>query len=161
MQCQQRLEQYLRAHQVAYEVEQHRTAFTAQEVAQVEHIPGNTVAKVVVAHADKRLIMFVLPATSMLDYERAARIAGSTTVHLANEGELRAVFPDCELGAMPPFGNLYDTPVYVDKQLTDDEFITFAAGTHTTTIKLRYADYQRLVSPVVGDLGRLRPAFSA
>jgi Ala-tRNA(Pro) deacylase len=161
MECQARLETYLGEHHVPYDVQQHRTAYTAQELAATEHVPGKTVAKVVIGRADGRLAMFVLPAPVKLDYDRAARAVGVAKVELAGENELRAAFPDCEVGAMPPFGNLYGVPMCVDTHLAEDEFIVFAAGTHTTTIKVRYADYERLVLPHVEELGSLRPAFSA
>jgi Ala-tRNA(Pro) deacylase len=161
MKCQARLEEYLRQNTVPYDVEQHRTAFTAQELAQAEHIPGKTVAKVVVARADGNMTMFVLPATYMLEYARAAEVTGSREVSLCGEGELAAAFPDCEVGAMPPFGNLYGLPVYVDRHLAEDESIVFAAGTHATTIRMLYADYQRLVTPRVEEIGRSRAVYAS
>lgn len=156
MKCRERLESYLRQQQVVFEVQEHHTAFTAQEVAETEHIPGKLVAKTVVMWADGRLILLVLPASFQVDLTRLNAIIGAKATRLAHETEFADTFPDCEIGAMPPFGNLYDLPVYVDKSLTEDETIVFPAGTHTETISLRYADYERLVKPTIGEFTRRR-----
>lgn len=161
MKCQAQLEAYLREHQVPYDVEQHVTAFTAQELAQAEHIPGKTVAKVVVVRVGGQLTMFVLPATTILDFHRIGQVAGTSDVKLAGEEELARAFPDCEIGAMPPFGMLYGMPVYVDERLAEDDSIVFPAGTHSTAIRVRYADFERLVSPHVADVGRPRAVYTA
>lgn len=149
MKCKERLESYLRQQQVNFEVQQHRTAFTAQELAQAEHIPGKLVAKSVVAWADGHLILLVLPATYRVEFERLNAAIGAKITRLAHEEEFADTFPDCEIGAMPPFGNLYDVPVYVDKNLTADETIIFPTGSHTETMSVRYADFARLVSPTI------------
>lgn len=154
MKCRERLESYLRQQQVDFEVREHRTAFTAQEVAETEHIPGKLVAKTVVMWADGQLILLVLPATFQVDLERLNAAIGAKATRLAHEPEFANAFPDCEIGAMPPFGNLYDLPVYVDKSLTEDETIVFPAGTHTETMSLRYEDFERLVKPTVAEFTR-------
>ncbi|WP_029214528.1 aminoacyl-tRNA deacylase [Kallotenue papyrolyticum] len=147
MQCREKLEAYLREQGVAYELHHHAQAFTAQEVAQREHVPGRRVAKVVVVWADGAPAMLVLPAPFKVDLEHLAETLGAQHVRMAREDELAVVFPDCELGAMPPFGNLYDVPVYVDPRLAENDTIVVQAGTHTETISLRYADFERLVHP--------------
>jgi Ala-tRNA(Pro) deacylase len=149
MKCRERLESYLRQQQVAFDVQQHRTAYTAQEVAESEHIPGRLVAKTVVAWADGQLVLLVLPASLQVELARLNVALGAKATRFAHEAEFVDAFPDCEVGAMPPFGNLYDLPVYVDKSLTDDEVIVFPAGTHTETMSLRYADYAQLVKPTI------------
>lgn len=151
MKCRERLESYLRQQQVAFDVQQHNTAFTAQEVAQTEHIPGKLVAKSVVVWADGQLIMLVLPATSRVEFAGLNKAIGAHMTRLAHEEEFTGTFPDCEVGAMPPFGNLYDVPVYVDKSLTEDETIVFPAGVHTESMSLRYVDFARLVEPTIAE----------
>jgi Ala-tRNA(Pro) deacylase len=149
MNCKERLEAYLREHQVAFTAQHHRPAYTAQDVAAIEHVPGRLVAKVVVVFANDKLVMLVLPASYRIDLAHVSTAIGARSVYFAGEGELAATFPDCEVGAMPPFGNLYHLPVYVDRSLAADETIVFQAGTHTDTISLKYADFARLVQPTV------------
>jgi Ala-tRNA(Pro) deacylase len=159
MKCRERLESYLRQQQVSFDVQEHRTAFTAQEVAATEHIPGKLVAKTVVTWADGRLILLVLPASYQVDLAHVNTALGAKATRLAHETEFVDAFPDCEVGAMPPFGNLYDLPVYVDKRLTEDEVIVFPDGTHTETMSLRYADYERLVQPTIVEFARPRITY--
>jgi Ala-tRNA(Pro) deacylase len=154
MTCKDRLETYLRDNRVAFETQHHPTTFTAQEVAQSEHIPGRFLAKVVMVVADGELVMLVLPATNRVDVAHVAVLLDVQSVRVANETEFAATFSDCEVGAMPPFGNLYGVPVYVDKALAEDETIFFQAGTHTDTISMQYADFARLVKPTVADFAR-------
>ncbi len=149
MNCKDRLESYLRDNRVSFETHHHPTAFTAQEVAASEHTPGRMVVKVVMVLADGELVMLAMPAPYQADLERVGEVLGATEVRLANEQEFASAFPDCEVGAMPPFGNLYDLPVYVDEALAEDETIVVQAGTHTDTLRLKYADFERLVDPSV------------
>jgi Ala-tRNA(Pro) deacylase len=149
MNCKDRLEGYLREDQVSFETHHHPTAFTAQEVAASEHTPGKMVVKVVMVLADGELAMLAMPAPYQADLDRVAEVLGATEVRLAHEEEFAPAFPDCEVGAMPPFGNLYGLPVYVDEALAEDETIVVQAGTHTDTIRLKYADFERLVRPTV------------
>lgn len=149
MTCRERLEQMCREAGVAYRITPHPPAFTAQEIAAAEHVSGYEVAKVVMATADDRLIMLVLPAPYRVDLVRLKQQLGAGTVRLAHEREFADVFPDCEIGAMPPFGNLYQVPVYVDRALTRNREITFNAGTHRETMTIAYADYERLAQPTV------------
>ena len=151
MDCKVRLEAYLRDKQVPFEVRHHPRAITAQEVAASEHVPGKMMAKTVVVFAGGETIMLALPASHRVDVDKAAAALGAKEVRLAREGELAAYFPDCEVGAMPPFGNLYDVPVWVDRSLAEDEAIVFRAGTHTDTMSLTYGDYARLAKPNVAE----------
>lgn len=149
--CKDRLESYLREHQVKYETQHHPPAYTSQEVAASEHVPGKQVAKVVMALADGKLVMLALPAPAQVNFARAKQALGASQVRLAEESEFAETFPDCEVGAMPPFGNLYDVPVFVDSSLAEDEVIYFDAGTHTDTMSLDYADFNSLVQPTVAE----------
>lgn len=156
MDCKERLEEYLRDNGVPFEVQEHRPAFTAQRVAATEHVPGRMFAKVVMAEEDGELVMLVLPANSVVDTRKASVAVGGQEVRLASEREFAPRFPDCEAGAMPPFGNLYDVPVYVDEGLGESERIVFQAGTHTLTMSVPYADFERLAHPTVADLAVVR-----
>lgn len=131
------LDSYLCQNEVAFQVQHHPVAYTAQEVAASEHISGRTVAKVVMAFADGRLVMLVLSANRRVDLRRAANALGAREVRLAREQEFANAFPGSDLGAMPPFGNLYHLPVFVDRALAEDETIVCRAGTPTDTISLR------------------------
>lgn len=146
-----RVESLLRQNSVPFSVHHHPLAYTAQEVAAAEHVPGRKVAKVVIAFADDRMIMLALPAPHKVDLLKLAEEMCTDNVRLANEPEFADVFTDCEVGAMPPFGNLYGMPVFVDKTLAEDERIVFQAGTHTDTIEINYLDYAHLVHPRVAD----------
>lgn len=149
--CKDRLETYLREHEVKYETQHHPPAYTAQEVAASEHVPGRMVAKVVMVMVDDHLVELALPAPYQVSLDKARLALGGDEIRLAAESEFADAFPDCEVGAMPPFGNLYDVPVYVDSSLTEDEVIYFEAGTHTDTMSVDYADFDRLVHPTVAD----------
>lgn len=149
MRGRERLESYLREHGVKYEVTPHPEAYTAQEVAAVEHVPGRMFAKVVIAEADGRHVMLVLPAAARVDLVRLRNALGVKTARLASEEEFASRFPDCEAGAMPPFGNLYDMPVYMDRSLGDQPRLVFNACSHRETISMEGADYRRLANPTV------------
>ncbi len=154
MDCKKRLEDYLRENRVSFEAQTHPRAVTAQEVAASEHVSGDMLAKTVMVVADGRMAMLALPASYRVDLERAAAALGAKETYLAEEEEFEETFPDCEVGAMPPFGNLYDVPVYVDEALAEDETIVFRAGTHTDTMSVSYADFERLVEPTVAGFAR-------
>lgn len=149
MQCKERLEAYLREHQISFQLQHHTQAFSAQKIAESEHIPGNMVAKTVIAWADDKMISLVLPASYRADLNKVREALGVREIRLAHEAEFAATFPDCEVGTMSPFGNLYSIPVYVEKSLTGQETMAFPAGTYTDTMSLRYADFERLVYPKV------------
>src|SRR4030042_3837928 len=144
MGCKEDLEAYLRENKVPFQVQHHPVAYTAQEVAAAEHIPGRMLAKVVMILGDGVLSMFVLPAPARVDLDRAAGVLGAKEARLAQEETFADRFPGCEVGAMPPFGNLYDLPLYVDEALAEDETIVFNAGTHMDTVSMTYVDFERL-----------------
>ena len=154
MACRERLEGYLRENGVPFEVQHHPIAITAQEVAAAEHVPGKMLAKVVMVSADGEMAMLSLPAPYQVDLEKASKMLGAQEARLAQEEEFEGAFPDCEVGAMPPFGNLYGLPVYVEEALAEDETIFFRAGTHTDTMSVGYADFERLVEPTVAEFAR-------
>ncbi len=147
MECKERLERYFRENGVPFVALTHPPAFTAPEVAAVQHVPGKQVAKVVMVSAGGSLVMCVLPANAHISFRLLAGILNSTEARLAHEDEFSHIFSDCLLGAMPPFGNLYNIPVYLETSLTDDSELVFQAGTHTDAMRLRYSDYVRLVKP--------------
>jgi Ala-tRNA(Pro) deacylase len=151
MQCKDRLESYLRENQVAFQVQHHAQVYTAQEIAAAEHVPGEVLAKVVMVRADDRLVMLALPAPARVHESRLGAILGAREARLASEDEFASAFPDCEVGAMPPFGNLYGLPVVVDRSLAGEDTIVVQAGTHTDTLSLKYADFARLVNPTVAE----------
>ena len=154
MMTHQRLQSYLDSHKIPYQAVNHSIAYTAREAADSLHIPANTFAKVVVIKAEGRYLMAVLPSTWKVDLKRLEEVLECPYVRLATEDELAILFPDCEIGSMPPFGNLYGTPVYVDATLTQDEEIVFDAGSHVGAIKMRYKDFADLVRPQVAEFHR-------
>lgn len=145
------IEHYLREQHVPFVLHHHPPTYTAQQVAQAEHVPGRMVAKVVIVSIDNGLVMLCLPATCRVDLLKLMNMLGTDSVRLAHEQDFANAFPDCEVGAMPPFGNLYDMTVYVDRQLTEDERIVFQACRHTDTMEMAYADFARLAHPLVGE----------
>lgn len=154
MRGKERLEQYLTMNGVVFREDTHRRAYTAQQIAALEHVPGQQFAKVVMLVVDGRAVMAVLPATRSVHIDGVAESLGAHEVRLACESEFAPLFPDCEVGAMPPFGNLYCVPVYVDESLARVEDIVIQAGTHRDTMHLRYHDFSRLAQPVVAQLAR-------
>ncbi len=144
-----RLRKYLDNNHVPYETHMHRVAYTAQQVAAEEHVPGRMMVKTVIVHTGKGFAMAVLAAPDRLDLGALRAAVKHANVRLATEAEFVSLFPDSETGAMPPFGNLYDLPVYADERLALDEWIVFNAGTHRDTIRMRYVDFERLVLPHV------------
>ncbi|NQT41236.1 MAG: YbaK/EbsC family protein [Planctomycetes bacterium] len=147
-----KLRRFLDDHQIRYVAIRHSPAYTAQETAASAHIPGREMAKAVIVQVDGTMAMVVMPSTTMLDPDRLRRITGAEVVSLATEGEFRSRFPDCEIGAMPPFGNLYGLDVYVDRSLREDNRIAFNAGSHAELIQMDYGDFERLAEPTVADL---------
>lgn len=157
MDCKERLEKYLRQNDVGFDVREHPSAFTAQQIAAQEHVPGRRFAKVVMVKADGHLRMLVMPAPERVDRDRAREALGAKEVLIATESDFGPAFADCDLGAMSPFGNLYGVPVSVDASLAENELMTFQAGTHTTTMTLTVKDFIRLVKPQIIELG-VQPA---
>lgn len=143
--------EYLDRRSVPHSMIQHPQTFTAQRTAQVTHIKGKELAKTVVVRVDGRMCMAVLPAHYHLDKERLKAAIGGRTLDLAREEDLNVLFPDCETGAMPPFGNLYGMDVWVQEELTRDKQIAFNAGSHTELIRMSYRDFDALVHPSVAN----------
>ena len=148
------LKECLDREHVHYDVLPHPEAFRALATAQVLQTPEKEMAKVVIVKVDQRFVMMVLPASWQVDLHRLREVFMTHHVRLATEDQIKDLFPDCEVGAMPPFGILYGLPVYVDRSLTEDEEIVFQAGTHSEAIRMRYADFAALVFPVVGEFHR-------
>ena len=146
-----RLIDCLDENKVSYEILRHPEAVTAQRIAEAEHVKGRHHAKVVMLKSGGQHLMAVLPAEHLIDLEKVATFFGKD-VSFESEQEFESLFPDCAVGAMPPFGNLYGVPTYVDKSLAEEDYIVFEAGTHTEAIKLSYHDYEKIVKPQVGDL---------
>ncbi len=144
-----RIRSFLEENGVRFECCSHPPAFTAQETAAAQHVPGQLLAKTVIVKLDGRLAMAVLPAPYNIDFQRLRAAAGAERVELAREEEFAQLFPDSDVGAMPPFGNLYGLAVYVDEALTRDKEIYFNAGSHTESIKMSYEDFARLVRPEI------------
>jgi len=145
------IKEYLKKQKVHFDVMVHKEAFTAQEVAAVEHVKGQCFAKTVVAKADGEFVLLVLPASHAVDFGKLKKSLGKKSVSLAQESDLETLFPDVEVGAETPFGNLYNLRTLVDEALTKDPEITFQAGSHVETIKVAYDDYARLAKPEVAD----------
>ena len=144
------IHEFLREAHVPYAVVPHRPAYTAQDEAAVTHVPGRDWAKVVVCFIDGVPVEAVVPATSFVNLERLLELAGGSRIRVADEEELDGLFPECELGAMPPFGPLYGQTVYVDAALALERDIVFNAGTHREAIMMRWHDFVKMVNPVVG-----------
>jgi Ala-tRNA(Pro) deacylase len=143
----ERLKEYLNDENVKYVTIQHSKAYTAHEIAESAHISDKELAKTVMFKIDGEMAMIVIPASSQVDLDRLKLAVGSGNVELAAEDEFQDEFPDCEVGAMPPFGNLYGMRVYVSQGVREDDEIAFNAGSHTELIRLAYRDFERLVQP--------------
>jgi Ala-tRNA(Pro) deacylase len=145
----QKLVDFLTSHNIKYVTISHSSAYTAQEIAASAHVAGKALAKTVIVKIDDKMAMAVLPASYKVNFYLLKEAAGASKVQLANEQEFRDMFPESEVGAMPPFGNLYNMDVFVDESLSQDEEIAFNAGSHTELIRLAYKDFERLVTPKV------------
>ena len=144
-----KLKEFLDTNQAKYVVISHSPAYTSQEVAASAHVSGRDFAKTVIVRLDNEWAMAVLPANRKVILQELREITGAEQVNLATEEEFQALFPDCELGAMPPFGNLYGLKVFVAPGLAQEEEIAFNAGSHTEVIKMLYSDFERLAQPMV------------
>jgi Ala-tRNA(Pro) deacylase len=151
----------LNENKVHYEILHHPKAVTAQRIAQAEHVKGRHHAKVVMIKSGEQRLMVALPADHQIDLEKVGKVIGKTA-SLDSEKEFKSLFPDCAIGAMPPFGNLYGLPTFVDKRLAEQDYIVFEAGTHTDAIRMSYRDYEKIVKPQVEDLAiKLQPMKGA
>ena len=161
MEIPKRLIDCLNENKVRYEILHHPEAITAQRIAQAEHVKARHHAKVVMIKSGEQHLMAALPADHQIDLEKFAKAIGNAAA-LDAETEFKPLFPDCAVGAMPPFGNLYNLPTYVDKRLTEEDYIVFEAGTHTDAIKMSYRDYEKIVKPRVEHLAtKIQPMKGA
>jgi Ala-tRNA(Pro) deacylase len=151
-----KLKEVLDRAKTSYEVYNHRSAFTAQETAQSLCHSGKEMAKVVILKANGSYVMAVVPGNRMISLKKARLALAARDVSVASEKEFGALFPGCEIGAMPPFGNLFGLPVYVDPALETEEEIFFNAGNHQQTVSMSYAEFKRLVNPMIISLTESR-----
>ena len=147
-----RLRSFLEAHQVPFETIEHPIAFTAQEEAAASHVPGHAWAKTVAVVVDGSPALAVVPATRRLDVEKFRALVGAKHVEIATEPEFEGLYPDCDLGAMPPFGELYGIPTFVDAELRTEARVAFHAGDHATAIELPYEEYEQLSEAIPGEI---------
>lgn len=145
----QKLREFLDSNAVNYQTEAHEPTVDASRTAQAAHVRGREFAKTVIVKADGRLFMTVLPSTDQVHVDQLKQSLGASDLELANEDDINAAFPDCETGAMPPFGNLYNMDVFVSEHLREDDHIVFNAGSHSEVMRMSYQDYDRLVHPQV------------
>ncbi len=152
-----KLKELLEKENVKYVSIYHSPTYTAQEIAASAHIPGKELAKTVILKLDGKMAMAVLPASYQVNFDLIKELSGASQVHLATENEFKNAFPDCDSGAMPPFGNLYGMAVFLDESLTRDQEIAFNAGSHRELIKLSYREYERLANPRIGKFAKRIP----
>lgn len=145
----QKLREFLDSNAVSYRTEAHEPTVDASRTAQAAHVRGREFAKTVIVKADGRLFMAVLPSTDRVHVDQLKQALGARDLELADEDDINTAFPDCEIGAMPPFGNLYNMDVFVSEHLREDEHIVFNAGSHSEVMRMSYQDYDRLVHPQV------------
>ena len=141
------LREFFEAHHIPFKTIPHTQRFTAQEIAASAHIPGRELAKTVMVKIDGTMTMAVLPASYRVDFKALKAATGAAKVELATEKDFKDMFPECEIGAMPPFGNLYGLDVYVAESLSKDGEIAFNAGTHTELVKISYKDFEKHAKP--------------
>lgn len=144
-----KLKEFLDEHKVKYVATTHSPAFTSQEIAANAHVSGKQLAKIVIVKADGKFAMVVMPAHDQVNFAKLRDVMGIKSVDLASESEFKDKFPGCEVGAMPPFGNLYDMPVYVSNVLAQQANIAFNAGSHSELMQIAFQDFERLVKPKV------------
>ena len=141
------LREYLDQNKVRYVTIKHSVAYTAQEIAASAHIKGKELAKTVLIKVEGKMAMCVLPASNKIDFDLLKESLDGKSLRLANEIEFKDKFPECDVGAMPPFGNLYEMEVYVEESLAKDEEIAFNACSHVELIQMAFKDFGRLVKP--------------
>ena len=156
-----RLKAFLQSAKVKYSVMKHPVVYTAQEIAGAQHVPGRQLAKCVLVKTEHGPVLAVLPAIHLIDLKKLKALLGAKTLSIAKEADIKQAFPDVEIGAMSPFGNLYEVRVVVDRQLGEAGEIVFNAGTHTETIKMRYQDFTALAKPKTGPFGQALPKQKA
>lgn len=146
-----KLREFLDSHDIEYVSIRHSPAYTAQRVAASAHLRGKELAKTVMVKIDGTMAMAVVPAAYKVNVERLRVAAAAANVAIASEAEFKGLFPDCDVGAMPPFGNLYTMKVFVAKELSEDNEIAFNAGSHTELIQMSYQDFETLANPTIMD----------
>lgn len=156
-----KLRKFLDSNRIRYLVISHSPAYTAQGIAALTHVSGRKLAKTVIVKIDGVLAMAVLPASLHVDLDRLRSLTGAETVEIATEREFKDAFPDCDTGAMPPFGNLYDMAVYADASLAENEEVTFSAGTHRELVRMNWHELVRLVNPLVDNLAYQHATIAA
>lgn len=144
-----KMREFLNKNDIRYVTVQHSPAYTAQAVAASAHVPSKEMAKTVMLDIDGKMAMAVLPASYQVNFDQLKEALNAKSISLLHENDFKGRFPDCEPGAMPPFGNLYGMPVFVAESLAEDEYIAFSAGSHHEVVLMTYADYQRLVAPSI------------
>jgi Ala-tRNA(Pro) deacylase len=157
----QRIRDYLDSQNVSYEVIHHSQAFSAQEVAHSLHVSGKRCVKAVVAEGDHKTVVVVTPAAHRLKFQDLKTALKTNQLELLLECELAGLFPDCDVGAIPPFGNLYGMDVWVDRAVASTEKIVMCAGTHEDCIRMRYSDFAKLARPFLGHFSELERALAA
>ena len=150
----ERLKAFLDSSKVGYSVVKHPVVYTAQEIAAAQHVPGRQLAKSVLVKTDHGPVLAVLSAVELIDLKKLKALLKTKSLSIAKEADIKQQFPDVEVGAMSPFGNLYQVPVAVDRGLGESQEVVFNAGTHTETVKMRYQDFAALVKPKVGVFGQ-------
>ena len=146
-----KLKEFLDDRKVKYVTIDHSLAYTAQEIAAAANIAGKELAKTIMVKIDGKMAMAVLPASFRVDTNLLTKVAGAKKVEIADEEEFQDLFPGCEVGAMSPFGNLYNLPVFVDESLAQDRDIVFNAGSHRELIRMSYQDFEKLAKSIVAD----------
>ena len=149
----QRLKAFLDGAKLKYTAAKHPVVYTAQEIAAAQHVPGRRLAKCVLVKTNHGPVLAVLPAVCLIDFKKLKAVLGTTSVSIGKEADIKQLFPDVEVGAMSPFGNLYGVPVVVDRELSEAGEIVFNAGSHTDTIKMRYQDFAKAAKPKTGAFG--------
>ncbi len=144
-----KMREFLNKNDIRYVTVQHSPAYTAQAVAASAHVPSKEMAKTVMLDIDGKMAMAVLPASYQVNFDQLKEALNAGSISLSHENDFKDRFPDCEPGAMPPFGNLYGMPVFVSESLAEDEYMAFSAGSHHEVVLMTYADYQRLVAPSI------------
>lgn len=148
-----KIKQLLDKQNIGYQILEHSIAYTAMEIAGAQHVPGKQLIKSVIVKADGQYLMCVLPAIHLIDFDKLKKVTGAKKIELAKEKDVQKLFPEYEVGAEPPFGQLYGLYVYVDKLLQENEEIVFNAGTHTDMIKIKWKDFEKLTKPRLADFG--------
>lgn len=146
-----KIKELLEKERISYQVLEHNLAYTALEVAETVHLPGHQVVKSVIVNGDGKWMLCVLPSTHKIDFEKLKNVFSLKEASLANEGKVASLFPGCDVGAMPPFGQPSGLQIYVDTDLQENETIAFNAGTHTDMLKIKFKDYLRIAKPLFGD----------